>query len=59
MRAYVLVDHSRVAVTVYCRIDADAWEMEFLVELDSTLDLPEIGCSLPLRSMYDRLPFAL
>jgi Uma2 family endonuclease len=58
MRVYVLVDQYRAAVTVYRRMHTEAWEMEFLGDLNATLELPEIGCSLPLRSVYDRLPFA-
>lgn len=55
MRVYVLVDQYKAAVTVYRRVEGDAWEMEFLGSIDDTLTLPEIECSLPLRSIYERV----
>jgi Uma2 family endonuclease len=58
MRVYVLVDQFKPAVTVYRRGDTDAWEMEFLGDITTTLDLPEIGCSLPLTAIYERLSFS-
>jgi len=58
MCAYVLVDQYKAAVTVFRRTDGEAWEMEFLGDMDATLELPEIGCTLPLRAIYERLPWA-
>jgi len=55
MRVYVLVDQYKAAVTVYRRGEGDAWEMEFLGSIDDTLALPEIECTLPLRSIYERV----
>ena len=55
MRAYVLVDQYRAAVTVYRRRSGDEWEMDFLGDIAGTLELPEIGCSLPLASIYERV----
>ncbi len=57
MRVYVLVDQFRAAVTVYRRRDGELWEMEFLGDPAATLELPEIGCALPLASIYERLPW--
>ncbi len=55
MRVYVLVDQYKAAITVYRRGEGDAWEMEFLGSIDDTLALPEIECTLPLRSIYERV----
>lgn len=53
LRAYVLVDQSRLAVTVYRPRDGN-WEMEILTGKEDVLILPEIECQLPLRSIYER-----
>ncbi len=53
MRVYVLVDQFYHAVTVFRRSgESDAWPMEFLGDVKRTLELPEIGCSLPLTAIY-------
>jgi Uma2 family endonuclease len=58
MRVYVLVDQRRVHVTVHHRAADGPWGREVLTDLNATLALPEIGCTLPLRTIYRRLPFA-
>lgn len=58
MRVYALVDQQRAHVTVHRRSAEGAWVREVITDLDATLPLPEIGCTLPLRTIYDRLPFA-
>ena len=55
MRVYALVDQFRMAVTVYRRGEGEAWTREFFSVADETVDLPEIGCALTLRSIYDRV----
>ncbi len=55
MRVYVLVDQYKAAVTVFRRREDDAWDMDVLGSIDDTLDLPEIGCSIALRAMYERV----
>lgn len=56
MRAYVLVNQSNPALTIYRRGgESDEWVMEFLATLDATLELPEIGCVLPLKVIYERV----
>ena len=57
MRVYVLVDQYKTAVTVFRRGAGDAWAMEFLGDMAATLELPEIGCALPLAAIYERLPW--
>ena len=57
MRVYVLVDQYRPAVTTFRRDAAGVWRMEFTGDLAATLELPEIGCALPLAAIYERLPW--
>jgi Uma2 family endonuclease len=52
--AYVLVDQSRVAVTLYRRT-AEGWERELLTDLETgAIALPSIECELPLAAVYER-----
>lgn len=56
LRVYVIVDQSRCAVTVHRRAETDGeWAMDFLGDIDTTLELPEIECALPLRAIYERV----
>ncbi len=58
MRVYVLVDQRRVHLTVHRRAADGTWGRQVLTDLNATLALPEIGCTLPLRTILRRLPFA-
>jgi Uma2 family endonuclease len=53
--AVVLVDQFRAVITTYRRGAEGSWDMEFIGDLEETLELPEIGCSLPLRRIYERV----
>jgi Uma2 family endonuclease len=53
LSVYVLVDQLRLAVTVYRRKNAE-WTVELLTKKDDILKLPEIGCALPMTSIYER-----
>ena len=55
MRVYALVDQFRLAVTVYRRGEGDVWTREFFSDAEATVDLPEIGCALTLRAIYERV----
>lgn len=58
LREYVLVAQGRVRVEHFARHDL-GWFLTALDSLDATLELPAVGCSLPLREVYDRVaPFA-
>ncbi len=50
---YVLVDQSRVAVTIYRR-ENDEWKQEFYNDLNDTVALPTIECELSLTDIYER-----
>ena len=51
---YVLVDQARVAVTAYRRADGENWTTEFLNDPQAVLELPTVGCTLPLATIYER-----
>jgi Uma2 family endonuclease len=53
LETYVLVDQSRLAVSVYRRAP-DGWTFDLLTERADVLDLPEIECRLPLDGIYER-----
>lgn len=53
---YGLVDQFHVAVTFYRRI-GEGWEMVFLTERTDVIEMPDIGCSLSLAAIYDRMRF--
>lgn len=58
LREYVLVAQDRVRVEHRVRHDL-GWLLTELDDLDATLDLPAVGCAIPLREIYDRVaPFA-
>lgn len=57
LREYVLVAQDRVQVERYTRNDL-GWFLTELDDLGATLELPAVGCALPLREIYDRVaPF--
>lgn len=51
--AYVLVDQHRIAVMVYRRSEG-GWVRELLTDKAGDLDLPTIGCSIRLATIYQR-----
>ena len=48
---YVLLEQNRPEITVRRR--STGWEAEPVIGLDATLDLPEIGVTIPLAFIYD------
>jgi Uma2 family endonuclease len=52
---YVLVAQDRVHVEHYVRQAGEKWLLEELSELEQTLELPSIGCRLPLGDIYERV----
>ena len=52
---YVVLNQFQLDVTVYRRTD-DGWIMEYLNEPSDVVDLPKVGCSLPLSTIYERTP---
>jgi Uma2 family endonuclease len=52
---YVLVAQDRIHVEHYVRQTGDRWLLEELSDLGQTLELPSIGCRLPLGDIYERV----
>jgi Uma2 family endonuclease len=52
---YVLVDQKRVHVEHFLRQENNRWLMTELSDLAQTLELPSIGCRLPLMDIYHRV----
>jgi Uma2 family endonuclease len=53
---YVLVDSRRVSVERYVR-QGDFWVFSDEADLDATLDLSSVGCTLSLREIYADVEF--
>jgi len=53
LETYVLVDQSRLAVSVYRRTP-EGWTFDLFTEPADVLELPEIECRLPLGGIYER-----
>lgn len=56
LREYVLVVQDAPHVERFTR-DADAWVLSEARGLDAVLELPSIGCALPLAELYERVEF--
>ena len=56
LQAYVLVWQTDPALMVYRRHGTE-WSLEFFGGLDAMVALPEIGCTLPVRDVYERVRF--
>jgi Uma2 family endonuclease len=57
LREYVLVSQDRVLVERYTRTEA-GWVLSDANRLDDLLRLDSIGCTIPLREIYDRVKVA-
>ena len=54
LKEYVLVAQDRISVERYSRQD-DHWVLTEANGLDDVIDLPSIGCTLPLRRVYSKV----
>lgn len=57
IRRYVILDQTRIAITVYWRMGDEPWNRLKLVEGD-VLDLPEIDLQIPLAKIYAGIRFS-
>jgi Uma2 family endonuclease len=55
VQRYVMLEQSRIGATVHVRAE-DGWKVLVLKD-DDTLDLPEIGLTIPLAEFYEGLTF--
>lgn len=56
LREYVLVAQDRPAVTRYV-FDGQQWIFSEVTDLEGTVNLTSIGCTLALRDVYERVEF--
>ncbi len=56
LQVYVLVAQDRAHVEVFTRQPDDRWVLWETDDLDATLELPEIGATLKVAEIYDRVP---
>ena len=56
IQRYVLIDQTRILVTVHTRQVDGSWATASLRE-GAVLDLPEVGIAVPLADVYDEIEF--
>ncbi len=56
LQVFVLVAQDRAHVEVFTRQPDDRWLLWETDDLDGTLELPEIGATLKMADVYDRVP---
>ena len=56
LREYVLITQDRPSVDHYLR-QGDKWLLTPATGLDAVVELPTVGCTLPLREVYRRVRF--
>jgi Uma2 family endonuclease len=57
LRDYLLVSQDEPRVTHHMRLESDSWETRDVTDLDASLELASIGCTLKLRDIYDGVTF--
>lgn len=57
VQAYLLVEQSQPRALLYTRQADDSWLLRDYIGREGTVPLPSIGCTLPLRDVYDTLNF--
>ena len=55
LQVYILIAQHEANVQVYTRQDAEKWTYQTATGLDSTIDLPAIGCTLALADVYKKV----
>jgi hypothetical protein len=56
VRRYVILEQSRAAAAVFSRDNGD-WAATLLNSADASLDMPEIGLTIPLADIYAGVGF--
>lgn len=59
LREYLLVSQDSPRIERYLLNDNQKWELTDAIGLETTLELPSIGCELNLREVYDLVDFPL
>jgi Uma2 family endonuclease len=58
LRQYVLIAQNRVAVDVFTRQPDGRWLLDAYNDPACAIPLQSIGCSVPVREIYDKVDFA-
>jgi Uma2 family endonuclease len=56
LREYVLIAQDRVHVEHHTRQPDGSWRLDETDDPEALLDLPSIGCTLPLAEVYEKVP---
>jgi Uma2 family endonuclease len=56
LHEYVLVAQDRVLVDRFVRY-GEFWKLSTFSDIDATLDLTSVGCTIPLREIYENVEF--
>ena len=59
LRQYVLIAQDRFAVDVFTRQADGRWLLDAYTDPAAPIELASIGCTLPLREVYDKVEFAV
>lgn len=57
LRQYVIVEQASAKIVSYERDEDGTWRYKLLVGMEQTLELPAIGCRLPLAEVYRDVEF--
>ena len=57
LREYILVSQDEPHVERFVRQDDGTWLLTVFKGVDAVLDLPTVGCSLPLAEIYNDVTF--
>jgi Uma2 family endonuclease len=57
LQHYVLIAQDRPQIEVFTRHES-GWLLTRSADLDGAAELPAIGCTLPLREVYEQVSFA-
>lgn len=58
LQVYLLVAQARPRIEQFRRQEGGLWLWQEAVGLDATLELPTLGCTVPLREIYDGMEWA-
>ena len=58
LREYVLISQDRAHIEVFTRDDGGPWRRSEATGLESTVELPVIGCRLALADVYAKVSWA-
>ena len=57
IRRYVIIEQAKVEVRCYVRTESGEWTLAPSLYVGASLDLPEIGITLPLMDIYEDVVF--